>query len=87
MADLDIAEFDPVLMAACIRAATSIAIARQQHSGAELEKFIAERAFRIYEATVSRFGLIGDGGHTLRPIGGDGAQMHIVCPGPATLLR
>ena len=44
-------------MGACIQAATAIAVARNMHNAGEVERTIAERAYKIYEAAVGRFGL------------------------------
>jgi adenylate cyclase len=52
-----IEQIAPLLMSACIEAATAIAVARNMHAAGEVEKTIAERAYKIYEATINRFGL------------------------------
>jgi hypothetical protein len=57
MADCRFSESDAILIGACIAAATSIAVAQNLHAGGELEKQIAARAQKIYEAALIRFGL------------------------------
>jgi adenylate cyclase len=52
----------PLLMGACIQAATTIVVARSMHTAGEVEKTIAERAYKIYETAVGRFGLSGQPG-------------------------
>jgi hypothetical protein len=57
MADCRFSESDAILIGACITAATSIAVAQHLHAGGELEKEIAARAHKIYEAALIRFGV------------------------------
>ena len=57
MAEFEFTERDATLIAACLSAATAIVVARYLQAGIEPEKLIADRAYKIYEATLRRFEL------------------------------
>jgi hypothetical protein len=57
MSAFEFSERDATLIAACIAAATRIVVARHLQVGGDPEKQIAERAYKLYEATINRFEL------------------------------
>jgi hypothetical protein len=76
MAEVEVNQSEATLIAACIAAAASIVVARGMQVGLDPEKQIAERAFRIYEAALSRFELPASarprGAETLELVAGTG---------------